>query len=198
MSLKKWIGRKLEDWLESGGGNVSALLKETNAATLARGELCLRNVELNRARVADALSLPPVAAGGRLRVRGAFCKSLRLKVPSWYSASKLSKRRASVSVSEFVLELEEVSPLECADGGSPAPPPAASPDTALTVAVRCGALWTSERIVVRLHLLPHPHPRDEATSSSSVLLLELSGLRSAPSPIDGGAERRPDPPPVGA
>ena len=101
MSLKGWIGRKLEPWLGEGfqPGDV---LRDVSATALARGELCLRNVELNRARVADALSLPPVAAGGRLRVRGAFCKSLRLKVPSWYSASKLSKRRASVSVSEFV------------------------------------------------------------------------------------------------
>ena len=76
MSLKGWIGRKLEPWLEKGGRSRE-LLKDTNATTLARGELSLHNVELSRSRIADVLALPPVAAGGRLRVRRAFCKSMR-------------------------------------------------------------------------------------------------------------------------
>ena len=90
MSIKSWIARKLESWLE-GDARTSgaALLRNTSATSLACGELNLTEVELSRERMAASLGLLPVVAGGRVRVRRAFCSSMKLQVPSWYNAKKL-------------------------------------------------------------------------------------------------------------
>eukprot|EP00937_MAST-01D_sp_MAST-1D-sp2_P001933 g1933.t1 len=158
-SLKKWVGRKLDPWLE-GSTRSADLLKDVGVAGLARGELSLHGMELNRSRMAEALALPPLAAGGRVRVRRAYCESVRLKVPSWYSLRKLSQRRASVAMSQLVLELEDVGAGAAAASAAgsagvaytAAMPPPPAPESTLAVAIRCGALCTAERIVVRVFL----------------------------------------------